>query len=414
LEFSQGDFNVELVLALGVDDQDHLDSALSAHGNILENVTIATFTAGNQTSMLGSLDWHDDSASSLSEMVTSISEALKADKPILDKQIATALLTGIVASTDRFSNTRTTSKVMTMAAQLMAAGADQQLIAAKLNEAHEIMQTPIEPDQPTDIPMAPEKIAKAKKESDNGNLVVEHDEEPAPTPEPPVIEPQPETAVAPIEEPTKIEDIAPAVAEPTVPDEEELKEQENMGIDLPEPKAERVIEPLPESEMPELVLSDMPSIEDAFQAELAQTTMADQNSNDVMSDLASTLPAQEPEIEGHEYLDAPSVETEKSSFMNSALDQEDNSTVDIFADSPNMSTLPEAPEGLPLPPPLPTDFSTIPEPLPNMNVATEAPIDDSASTLPPQFMQQSDQPAVAPAPTSTLPDPGQFRIPGQS
>jgi hypothetical protein len=138
LDFSQGDYNVELVLALGVKNQDNLDTALSAHGRILHDAAVVTISAGNEKSELGSIDWREENASSLSEMLVSLSDALKADKPLLDEQIATSFLTGIVAATDRFSNNRTSSKVMTIAAQLMAAGANQQLIAAKLEEAHEI------------------------------------------------------------------------------------------------------------------------------------------------------------------------------------------------------------------------------------------------------------------------------------
>lgn len=138
LDFSQGDYNVELVLALGVKNKDHLDGALAAHGRILHDATVATLSCGDDSSELGSIDWHDSNASSLAEMLVSLTESLKGDKPVLDEQSSTALLTGIVAATDRFSNNKTSSKVMTMAAQLMAAGANQQLIAAKLEEAHEI------------------------------------------------------------------------------------------------------------------------------------------------------------------------------------------------------------------------------------------------------------------------------------
>jgi nanoRNase/pAp phosphatase (c-di-AMP/oligoRNAs hydrolase) len=140
LTFSQGDFNVELVIALGVDLQEHLDGALESHGQILHDAAIITVTAGQQVSNLGGIDWHDDQASSLSEMIAGLAEALKTDKTksLLDAEISTAFLTGIVAETDRFSNTHTTSRVMTVAAQLMAAGADQQLIASKLQESHQI------------------------------------------------------------------------------------------------------------------------------------------------------------------------------------------------------------------------------------------------------------------------------------
>jgi hypothetical protein len=135
LDFSQGDYNVEMVLALGVNNQENLDKALEAHGRILHDATVATITAGTEKSQLGSIDWREETASSLSEMMVSLSEALKADKTLLDEQIATAFLAGIVAATERFSNNRTSARVMTMAAQLMGAGANQQLIASKFEEA---------------------------------------------------------------------------------------------------------------------------------------------------------------------------------------------------------------------------------------------------------------------------------------
>ena len=173
LDFSQGDYNVELVLALGVDNQDHLDKALEAHGKILHDATVITLSAGEQVSQLGSIDWRDEQASSLCEMLVNLSDALKSDKdkPLLDKQTATALLTGIVASTDRFSNTRTSSKVMTTAAQLMAAGADQQLIASKLQESHEIGQLATTKDadaMPLDDQTASASSADTTKSSDGG------------------------------------------------------------------------------------------------------------------------------------------------------------------------------------------------------------------------------------------------------
>jgi nanoRNase/pAp phosphatase (c-di-AMP/oligoRNAs hydrolase) len=140
LNFSQGDYNVELVIALGVDVQEHLDNALESHGQIFHDAAIITVTAGDQVSNLGGIDWHDTQASSLSEMIAGLAEALKTDKTksLLDAEISSAFLTGIVAETDRFSNSHTSSRVMTVAAQLMGAGADQQLIASKLEASHEI------------------------------------------------------------------------------------------------------------------------------------------------------------------------------------------------------------------------------------------------------------------------------------
>lgn len=138
LDFSQGDYNVELVLAVGVKNQDSLDKALDAHGRIFHDATVATISAGEDSSTLGSIDWSDPRASSYGEMMVGFADAVKNGKDLLDEQISTAFLTGIVAATDRFSNSMTSSRVMAVAAELMSAGANQQLIARKLEEAEEI------------------------------------------------------------------------------------------------------------------------------------------------------------------------------------------------------------------------------------------------------------------------------------
>lgn len=136
LEFTQGDFNVDAVVALGVTKREELDNAITSHGRILHDATFITVTAGQDFSELGQINWQEQGASSLSEMLVSISEAFQGG--LIDTQIATAFLTGIVAETERFSNTKTTPKVMTMSAQLMAAGANQQLIANELEKATEV------------------------------------------------------------------------------------------------------------------------------------------------------------------------------------------------------------------------------------------------------------------------------------
>ena len=223
LVFSQGDYNVQLVIALGVDDQDHLDKALESHGQILHDATVITVTAGEQTSSLGGIDWHDDQASSLSEMLTGISDLLKTDKvkSVMDKQVATAYLTGIVAETERFSNRNTSAKVMTVASQLMAAGADQQLISVKLEEA----QTIPDVDEPAEEPIEETPEEENLPEADGTLRITDHEKhetppveevsEPEPTPEETIEKPQPEPVVE--------ETPEPEVVEAPIPEEPETK-----------------------------------------------------------------------------------------------------------------------------------------------------------------------------------------------
>lgn len=197
LDFSQGDYNVELVLALGVKHSESLDAALEAHGRILHDATVVSITTGEEKSDLGGIEWREQNVSSLSEMTVALVEAVKGDKKLIDEQVATAFLTGIVAATDRFSNSRTSSRVMTVAAQLMAAGANQQLIATKLEEADEIGNgnqtksdaqnsdgtTDLSEGQSTKVdkqpvtPKPPKQPAAkpAKKKEDDGSLVISHE-----------------------------------------------------------------------------------------------------------------------------------------------------------------------------------------------------------------------------------------------
>jgi hypothetical protein len=132
LVFSQGDFNIDVVVALGVVSRDDLDKVITAHGRILHDAKVITINTGSKSSSLGSTNWSEDKSSSIAEMLSGISESLGSD--LHDSQISTAYLTGIVAATNRFSNDKTSPKVMTMAAQLMAAGANQQLIASNLRQ----------------------------------------------------------------------------------------------------------------------------------------------------------------------------------------------------------------------------------------------------------------------------------------
>jgi hypothetical protein len=131
LEFSQGDFNVDVVLALGVHEQADLDDAITAHGRILHDATVMCVNT-TPNGELGSVNWVAQKASSLSEMATELAKSF--EKPQLDEQIATALLTGIVAETDRFKNDKTTATTMSLSADLMKAGANQQLVADELEQ----------------------------------------------------------------------------------------------------------------------------------------------------------------------------------------------------------------------------------------------------------------------------------------
>lgn len=179
LEFSQGDYNVELVVALNVENGERIDAALTAHGKILHDAIVVTMTAGGIKSGLGSVDWHEDGASGVSEMMVELINDLRTQSAALDEQIATALLTGIVAVTNRFSNNLTSSRVMTVAANLMAIGANQQLVAMKIAESEARAERPqaIEEAKDRKKPGADKKSSESEQARADGALSISHEKE---------------------------------------------------------------------------------------------------------------------------------------------------------------------------------------------------------------------------------------------
>ena len=228
VEFSHGDFNVDLVIALNVAGAAELDSALSEYGRIMHDassINIKAAPSGN----FADLEWGDPKASSVSEMIYRLSEKLKEDdKSLVDKPIATALLAGIVAATNRFSNEHTYPDTLNVASKLMTAGADQQLISSSI---------PV--DILTNDVVDATKDAEPEKKKEEKTEVVETipkaeapaAEEPKPE-EPKAEEPKPEEP-KPEEVPTSE---APAAEEPKP---EEPKAEESTPEETPAPETKK-------------------------------------------------------------------------------------------------------------------------------------------------------------------------------
>ncbi len=439
LEFSQGDYNVELVVALGVDNQDHLDGALEAHGKILHDAAVITVSAGDQVSQLGSLDWHEAQASSLCEMLVSLSDGIKSDKEktgLLDQQTATALLTGIVAATDRFSNTKTSSKVMTVAAQLMAAGADQQLIAAKLQESHTIDSLAAdEPDE--EVPDEPpatkstdgglsiahgdnetlEDIANMVKKQDQQEAAVEAEQALADqisSTAPPVVTPLAD-AYAP--EPEQLAtggiDWKPAISEPSL----------GGTLNATTEQAEEETRREEEDDKNKTILThsylgeSAPTYNSPINS--AEESDAGESSVDIFSGAPPQAPDDQPVGPTAETvvqpLSGPSL-ADIDAENRQAMSTSEVAQTPVEPAAPSVSPIPpEVAASLPQPPPLPTDFSTLPPPTISAAYAL-----DPAPQMPERLgdifapeQPQAPAPEAPQVPPADSGDPGQFKIPGQ-
>lgn len=311
LDFSQGDFNVDLVVALGVTAQQDIDEAVQAHGRILHDAVVASLSTGDPLE-LGSINWVQPDASSLSEMVLAVIEQI--NHGVLDGQVATALLTGIVAMTDRFSNDRTTPRTMSASATLMAAGANQQLITSEL-------ETPA-PSQPSE---AEAPIAATSQENEGadeastepGTLEIEHadtEETDIELPEPVSEESQPQIHVDDDGHLHMLDD------ESQAPKTEELPK--------PETKRERLTEP------------------PAFDNQLSANTEVEAYSPST-EELAK--PKHETPILSHDehVLSPETPETEQPAPATADIDAEGKTLSDLEAevDSPHLHMADEKPEG---------------------------------------------------------------------
>lgn len=241
-EFSQGDFNVDLVISIDVETAESLDGALSEYGRIMHDATAVNITT-NQAGRFAELEWSDPSESSVCEMIVILSGYL--DQTEFDQPTATALLTGIVSATDRFSNARTTSETMQVSSRLMQAGADQQLISSN------IMQ-PTTPTPADTIPTSSDaSLASPAPTSSDASLTPSASPEATLTPDKAnstnnnSAEPQPTAPAATLEPLIPAPSLMPAEPVPSLPDDP-APSSSNVAPNSPDPalvSLEQVVAP---------------------------------------------------------------------------------------------------------------------------------------------------------------------------
>lgn len=130
VSFSHGDFHFDLVIILGVPFHNRIDKIYLDNTAKLSQTPLINIDFHRSNEQYGAINLVETSAASLAEILMALSESLQSG--LIDETIATSMLAGIMAATDRFTATHTTAKAMTVAAQMMAMGADQQKIVRGL------------------------------------------------------------------------------------------------------------------------------------------------------------------------------------------------------------------------------------------------------------------------------------------
>lgn len=362
LEYSYSDYNVDLVIVFNVNSGSEIDSALSEYGRIMHDATAINITS-SVPGRFADLEWSDPSKSSVCEMVYDLLSELEIDNT--PQEVATALLTGILSATERFSNNRTKPTTMAVASKLMEAGADQQLISSNILKAEA-------PAVATENPFATQSPITTQTPATP--VVQESQEAPATS----TIQETPEVPAAPVAQEAQE---TPPVA------------QESPATTAATPEVPAVSQD--STEAPQLTPEQ--ELERMFEQNQASQSQAHTS--------GSSLP-------GNPMVAASNVMDDLARLTDSMLSAESTAAPNVTPVAPtepivpsipavpeNIPTAPEAPVATPTIPVAPENIPAAPEnsPAPNISVAPETPTTPTAPAQPqyiqPQPMQyQSAQP----------------------
>ncbi|MFC1656429.1 bifunctional oligoribonuclease/PAP phosphatase NrnA [Patescibacteria group bacterium] len=126
VSFDAGKHPYDLIIVLDTPDIEQLGELYDNNANLFYEVPVINIDHHVSNEQYGKVNLVDITATSTCEIVLALLESLGGDTPILDEEISTALLMGIITDTGSFQNANTTPKSLTVAAQLVAAGARQQ------------------------------------------------------------------------------------------------------------------------------------------------------------------------------------------------------------------------------------------------------------------------------------------------
>lgn len=404
LEYTHGDYNVDLVLALNVASADELDAALKEHGKIMHDAEAVNISLG-EAGKFGEVEWVDSKASSVSEMVTRLMDYMVAEKKQgqMTKEEATALLTGIVAATERFMNEKTTPETMELAAELMGRGADQQLVAENVLKREESEEV---------------SGAQEVKEEEGGGLDVATEDSGVKSDE----AKSDEVEEKPEEKPS----------DPTMLDVRQEVEQGG------EPKVEQVVAPVEQVAAPVEQVATQPATTQLPEAKVDEPAEGERDfMNQPMGAIdMNTMPVQMPEqvvlpeVEEKVLEPEPGFEEKAHKDYGKMMAEElaeaagqaagqrvsASQLVEQAQPEPQPSVLPMPGEGVLPPPPAPAvDFNNVPAedqgmpvlPTPMEQLVAQPVTQPAVQSQPEQVAQPAEQPAIPQAP-----DPTAFQIPG--
>jgi len=117
-------FKYDLIIVLDTQDLENLGSIYDENSELFYETPVINIDNNPSNEYFGKINFVDVTASSVAEIVLSIISDI--EKNLLDEEVSTSLLTGIISETESFQNKNTTPKSFLAASSLIAKGARKQ------------------------------------------------------------------------------------------------------------------------------------------------------------------------------------------------------------------------------------------------------------------------------------------------
>lgn len=138
VSFAQGQFKYDAAIVLDAADLHQLGQVYDRYPTLFQEIPVINIDHHASNAYFGTINLVDLTATSTAEILIGLTEALGTN--LIDDNIATCLLTGIISDTGSFQNANTTPKSLTVAAQLVGLGARQQEIIKHLFKTKSLAQ----------------------------------------------------------------------------------------------------------------------------------------------------------------------------------------------------------------------------------------------------------------------------------
>lgn len=188
ISFQKGEYPYDCVVVLDCPRLELVGKLYQDNKNLFESVDLLAIDHHLSPSGFGKYNLSDTNAAATAEIMVSIIESLAQNGEVtnlIDTHVATALLTGLMTDTGSFQNSNTKSKSLTVAAQMLASGADHVRIVKDVFKTHSAAQlrlwgkalSHIKEDKPLRFAWATltkaDFVSAQAREEDSGGLIDE-------------------------------------------------------------------------------------------------------------------------------------------------------------------------------------------------------------------------------------------------